>query len=302
MDYQLNTASLGAMFALPATVKLHLREASGTSLKVLLFILSSLPDKPPVEKITSCLELTSEQTQDAIRYWIEKEILAYPQKETPVIQVIKPTAQAITTKELKEEHLHNEQAKFLFQSAEQLYARPLNATERRTLLYILQSTLLPVDVVLMILDYSLRVGKASPQYIMKLCEDWNANGINSHQAAEEKIRYLLEKNSREQLVKSCFGIHGRNLSKKECDFVDKWMVEYAFEINMIRLAYEKTIDAIGKISFPYINTILASWFKENLSTPEQVSRLQEKNNGKNEASPSYNLDELAKRGLYIPET
>lgn len=40
---------------------------------------------------------------------------------------------------------------------------------------------------------------------------------------------------------------------------------------MIRLAYERTVEKIGKLSFPYIDSILSSWYKKGIKTPRQAS-------------------------------
>jgi DNA replication protein DnaD len=45
---------------------------------------------------------------------------------------------------------------------------------------------------------------------------------------------------------------------------------------MIEIAYDKMVDQIGKVSFPYINTILKSWFDNQIKTPEQTKDADEK--------------------------
>ena len=52
--------------------------------------------------------------------------------------------------------------------------------------------------------------------------------------------------------------------------IDTWFNEYRFGIDMIHLAYEKTIDSTGKLAFPYINTILKAWYNKDIHTPNQV--------------------------------
>ncbi|MEE1491695.1 MAG: DnaD domain protein, partial [Massilioclostridium sp.] len=73
-------------------------------------------------------------------------------------------------------------------------------------------------------------------------------------------------------------------------------------INMIRLAYERTIDSIGELSFPYINKILSEWHKHSIATPEQANSRDAKPAPKqSDEAPSYDLDKLSKRGMFIPE-
>lgn len=304
MDYQLNLSEWSGMFALPNCAMSYVREASGTAVKTLLVILHSPARKPTPEEIASTLSISVDEAKDGIRYWMEKGILSPVKKsEQPVVKLVKPGANTITSKELAEQLADNENVRCLFENTETLYGRPLNTTERKTLLYIYQATLLPVDVILMVIEFCLRIDKPSMNYIMKVCESWSEQEINTHEKVEEQIRVQLEKTESQRLVMNCFGIH-RKLSKKESTFIEKWIHGYQFQINMIRLAYERTVDAIGEISFPYINEILTRWHKNNIKTPEEAIAYDSKSKTSSstaESKPSYDLEELSKRGLFVPE-
>ena len=51
-------------------------------------------------------------------------------------------------------------------------------------------------------------------------------------------------------VRSAFGIGERSLIPKEEKFINTWFNDYGFDIAMIRLAYERTVEKIGKLSLP----------------------------------------------------
>ena len=74
----------------------------------------------------------------------------------------------------------------LFEQSEQLYSRPLKPTERRTLLYIYEYCELPIDVILMVVDFCIRYNK-SPRQILSICEDWSDNDITTHEQAERVL-------------------------------------------------------------------------------------------------------------------
>ena len=87
-------------------------------------------------------------------------------------------------------------------------------------------------------------------------------------------------------------------------YIEKWFCEYSYSIPIIQKAYEKTVDAIGKLSFPYLNKILTSWYNEGIKTPEEAAEKDiktPKTPPSVEKETSYNLNELSKRGLFIPE-
>lgn len=90
--------------------------------------------------------------------------------------------------------------------------------------------------------------------IEKTAIDWYEKEINTLEAAHEYIRISEENNTRYKKLASALGIYGRNLTKKEKEFADKWNNVYSIE--QIKEAYEKTVDATGKISFSYMNSVL----------------------------------------------
>lgn len=299
MNYQLNLEGWGSILAFPAIAAEEISLIPDNALKVLLLLLSR-PEMKSGEDIEKALNMKPEQVEEALTFWVKKGVLAKQTQKKASIK--KPTADSITSEELAEMRTNNEKASSLFSGVEQLYGRPLNSLERRVILYILQYTLLPPDVILMIVDYCLREGKASPQYIQKISEDWAKQEINTHQKAEEKINNLLEQNEHERLVKNCFGIHNRKLSTKESGYISKWMQEYKLSIPLIQLAYERCVDSTGELSFPYINKVLSSWHKKGFVSPKDVNENETvKKGAKSKSAPSYNLEELAQKGLFLPE-
>lgn len=304
MDYSINPSVLGKMTAIPGSICDYLFEASGDAIKVLLLIFGS-GELKSTNEIASSLNMSENQVNDCIRYWISKGVFLAPEAEKKAnINVKKPDSSSITTDEIISAKENDSDTSLLFSQAEELYRRPLKPAEARNLLYILEITALPVDVILMALDFSIRIGKSTARYILKVCEDWDDKNIITHEQAEVQIQKMMEKNDRERLVCGCFGIHNRALSVNEKKAIEKWFCEYGFSIKMVQYAYEKTIDNTGKLSFPYISKILSTWYKSKFTTPEEVDKGEspkKKNQKTSENEPSYDLDELSKRGLFIPE-
>lgn len=303
MNYQMNWKNYRGMTAIPTQAVAHLREASGDSLRVLLLLFSEA-EPLSVKDISNRLLISEGQAKDALRYWCEKGILVEDSEAKPAVTVVKPSAASITSEELSAACESDPQTLLLFENAETLYGRPLKPLERRTLLYILQSTMLPVDVILMMIDFCVRSDKLTPRYLMTLAEDWADKNIVSHEAAERQIQFLSEKTERERLITGCFGIYNRRLTKKESDYIEKWFSSYSFSLPIIQLAYEKNVDTTGSFSFPYINKILTNWHKAGIKTPEDVAEneaLHSKKTDSSQKETSYDLNELSKRGLFIPE-
>ena len=84
--------------------------------------------------------------------------------------------------------------------------------------------------------------------------------------------YVKEKNeeiSGEMEMRRLFGIYGRTLTKSERDYFKRWMHEYGYSSTIIGEAYDISVSATGKISLPYINSILAAWYEAGCKTLDE---------------------------------
>ena len=62
----------------------------------------------------------------------------------------------------------------------------------------------------------------------------------------------------------------RALTAKEQKLFDCWFGEWGFPYETVELAYEKAVDATGKLSTNYMNGILRRWHEEGFVTVEDV--------------------------------
>ena len=62
---------------------------------------------------------------------------------------------------------------------------------------------------------------------------------------------------KEKQIRTCFNIGDRMLSKKEKEYINKWFNIEKYDFTLIKLAYDKTIEDTGKMSFAYIDALLS---------------------------------------------
>lgn len=304
MKYNINYANLGGTLPLPLKIRDYLKECGGDYIKILIFILGS-DSTPTVSEIAECLTVNANTVNDGIKYWASKGFIdiSAPQKSSVAV---KPTPSQITTDELIYAKQNYKDADLLFKQAELLYNRPLKPSERRNLLFILDTTGLGVDVILMAIDYCIKINKYSSRYILKVCENWDDLDITTHEKAEKHIKFLLEKNEYERLVCNTFGIHNRKLSSNESKSIEKWRTEYGYSIDIVEEAFNKCVDNTGKLSFPYINKILSKWYRNGVDSLEKVDALdieykKSKNDSDTDDETSYDIEEFERRGYFVKE-
>ena len=105
----------------------------------------------------------------------------------------------------------------------------------------------------------------------------------------------------------------RRLTARENEYVAKWAAAEA-DIELIMNAYERTVDATGKVSFPYMNKIIAEWTANGVKTSAEADEYSAKTapavkntrrgSGQNDASseeePSFDLDLIMEHAKNTP--
>ena len=144
------------------------------------------------------------------------------------------------------------------------------------------------------MDFAATQNKKSIGFIEKIAASWHDNGITTHEKAEREIRQLTNFYSLSGQVVAKLGLN-RTLTPTERKFVNNW-AEKNISIDLIILAYERTIDSIGKVKFSYMNTILLDWYSKGCATPKDVKSLENKHKSSsksknpNNAEHSYDID------------
>ncbi len=118
-------------------------------------------------------------------------------------------------------------------------------------------------------------------YIEKVAANWSENNVKTFNDLDkywdkkEKL-YTLQKTISKKL-----GIT-RNLSEYEESYIEKWNLDFGYNLDIIEIALKKTTSKSNP-SFNYVDALLTSWHDRNLKTPNDVQNflLQSKEKEKN---------------------
>lgn len=158
--------------------------------------------------------------------------------------------------------------------------RVLTTEELKTLLSLRDYLKMPPEVVSMALTHCLQkleyYNKAhgmartmSMRMLEKECYDWANRGILTLEQAAKYISHDLELLEPENQVKKRMGLD-RPLVDSEREFIQSWL-NMGFDVETIKLAYDKTVLATGKMAWRYMNRILLNWHEKNIHTVQQVN-------------------------------
>ncbi len=250
-------------------------------IKIYIHILMLLANRESIDfgKIADELQLLESDVMQAVRYWenigaIEVLDGAAEEKAEPEYQ---GNSEADEPKEYELSEItrsaeNNKKLSEMLQLAEEVLGRTLSTAEMKSLYWFYDSLGFSPEVILMLLEYCVSIGKKSMSYIERVASGWHKRGINSIEAVEKFLREDEMKKNYMNNLKNLFGIRDRNLTGIEEDYLSKWHDKLDMSEEMIALAYEYCVLRINKISFPYMDKIIQEWDKKNIRTIDAAEK------------------------------
>ncbi len=311
MEYFVNAGSWGAVFAVPnAVVDNYIKLANEASLKVLLYILRNNGKKLASDEAACALNLNINQIEEAFIFWENANILKRDEKPLISSSVSEPvseekiaapvkkssipsgTGYSLKPSEIAQRVENSEDVRVMFNMAEASFGRPLNHTEQRSFIWMHDYLGLSADVLRTIAAYCISIEKGMIKYIETLASDWSEKGINTLELVQDEIKAQEEKNTFNGRIMKAFGMTRRPTAKQQ-ELIDSWKKK-GYSLELIEYAYEKTIEAIDKLNFPYINKVLENWYSQGLITKAKIDGGNNKRNARTEreSEHSYDLNEL----------
>ncbi len=158
--------------------------------------------------------------------------------------------------------------------------RVLTTEELKTLLSLRDYLKLPPEVISMALTYCLQrleyynksEGKnrtITMRMLEKECYRWANNGIRTLEQAGSYIAHGMELMAPENRVKKAMNID-RPLVETEKQYIHAWL-DMGFDVDAIRLAFEKTMVSTGRLAWRYMNKIMLNWHEKNIHTGREAA-------------------------------
>ncbi len=323
MEYQICYENWKNTFSVPCCVTDEfLCNCGAVELKVLLLLLRNQSPPMNAEEISKFLSLPAADVRDALNHWVFAGILRktsmtketspsvinqenknLPSSESKKIvespdvspSAPKPSPARMTTSEIHELTQRQPVIRSLLHETEAILGKTLTSTDISTIISLYDWAGIPANVILMAAAYCASIDKRNLRYIEKTALSWQEMGLDNDEAIEKYLDSQTIRRKREQEVQNAFGIHDRRLTAKEQKWIEQWYCEFHFSIDMLRLAYEKTVDNTGKVSFPYIHKILSTWHKKGFQKPEEAlseSAPPEKQKKEEKKEYSFDLEEF----------
>ncbi|MBP3705059.1 MAG: DnaD domain protein [Clostridia bacterium] len=325
MGYSLQLGAWSSVFAVPgALIDHYIKIADGDQLKVILWLLRHNGRSYSAEEIADGTGITPQSAEQAIRFWVQNELLA--QENDVLSSTLRPAAPtdapqaapapavqtnpvpAAPRRMLRPDGIYiserveaSPSIRRLVEEAEAMLGKTLSPALSGTLIQAHEDYGLPCEVILMLVAYANKIGRANTSYIESTVRNWADSNILSIEAAEEKIRELDETAVAWKRCESAFGMTSRRApSKNESQYAHRWIIEWKMPDELLNEAYNRCVDNTGKVNMKYINAVLERWYNAGIRTLKDAvdEKIAADARRETKRSPSYDLDAYEKYDIF----
>ena len=279
---------------IPASAWDRLESASKIDIK-LLFALSgavvgSDPDNTSAEDIAEKLGLTLKQIEQSIDFWQSAGVIsvigadAVPEIEKAPVENKEDKKERITivlrsdempkytTEEMSAILERRQETLYLLDECQQEFGKIFSTRELNIIVGMLDYLGVDIGYVVALLKYCNKIGKRSINYAEKLAFNFVEEGIENTDALKVRLGELEALHDNENVVRKLFGMKSRALTAKEKKCIGLWFGKFGYDKEIVRRAYEITVETINEPSVSYAHAILERWHGEGIKTLEDVDK------------------------------
>ena len=169
----------------------------------------------------------------------------------------------------------------MIDECQNIFGKIFNPTEINRLMALTDYFGLDCEYILILAYYCKKIGKASVPYLDKLARSFYNEGIDHVDTLGERLGEMEAAADLGGVYRSLSGAGKRAFTDKENRFLTQW-VKWNISPEVLKIAYEISVDNTGAPSMPYTNKVLSNWKEAGYTTAEQVRKAIEEYKQKKE--------------------
>lgn len=190
--------------------------------------------------------------------------------------------------------------RILLDACQNIFGKMFNPHEINILFGMVDYLKLDEEYILILLAHCKRLEIKSFRQVERYAISLIDKGITSPGELEACLQEMEAAHQLEGKIRQMFGLKSRALTAKEKNAIEKW-ASYGYGEEIIRMAFETTVNATGNASIPYANSILERWHSEGLKTAEEIERRREaerqEKEGKSTLGTSFQVNDFFEAAL-----
>ncbi len=270
--------------SVPAAALRIIGNATGNDVKILLCLMEN-PSAGP-EEICSKLGITdTEIFRNAVAFWRGAGIVSDSRgdsrysgssvrKKADDVIVAIPTYTAGEVSEIAE---NNKSIGHMLDECTEILGKVFGETENAKLISAVEYFGIDPEYVVLICAHCAKLGKRSVGFVINTVASLCKAGITTVPQLNDYLLGIEKSAKLETQVRQLVGMNmTRELTARERSFITTWGDVYGYGIEIIRMAYEITVDAIGEPVLAYMNAVLGRWFENGLITEQDIKEAVKK--------------------------
>lgn len=294
------------VIVLPEAVMGAISSAKKTDIIALLALVSE--KDADITAIAERYALSTDSIERAIAFWRGAGIISYIEENKPEPEKKEEKAPVKQTKggkrgdlgelpeysstEIAEMIEGNREVALMIDECERALGKIFRVGEIAKILALRDYLGFTLEYIAALCEHCAKIGKTSIRYIETTALALYDDGITDKASLDEHLRIAQAKHDLEVQIRSLFGMNmTRALTTKEKKFIDSWIGNFGYGYEVIKLAYEITIDKINEPSLNYANAILERWNADGLKTEDEVkARIEAEAEAKGEPAGGKSFD------------
>ena len=294
------------VIVLPEAVMGAISSAKKTDIIALLALVSE--KDADITAIAERYVLSADAIERAIAFWRGAGIISYIEENKPEPEKKEEKAPVKQTKggkrgdlgelpeysstEIAEMIEGNREVALMIDECERALGKIFRVGEIAKILALRDYLGFTLEYIAALCEHCAKIGKTSIRYIETTALALYDDGITDKASLDEHLRIAQAKHDLEVQIRSLFGMNmTRALTTKEKKFIDSWIGNFGYGYEVIKLAYEITIDKINEPSLNYANAILERWNADGLKTEDEVkARIEAEAEAKGEPAAGKSFD------------
>lgn len=285
MKYSVSPDALGSVFMVPSVVaEKYLKLATPVQLKVLLYVFGNLSGGVNSSAAAEFLKIDVSEAEDALVFWAEAGILKSEESKSSPEPHAAPAAGLPSREDVIRRGMEDKNVTMLMREAQNYFGGFLSQNVSCFLLSLYDDCGMSVPLILFLLSYASSKGKCNLSFIRATSNSWIKAGVESVTDAEKEIADAARRELSWSVVQRTFGIEKRKPSEKESTLSDKWVNEWQYSPELLKMAYDECVDKKSKFIFSYVAAVLEAWHKDGVKSPEDIKGTEKK---KNDSADKY---------------
>ena len=262
----------------------YLSQISGDALKVYLYMtfLAKYNKDIRLNDLSKKLELPLKTIQDSIKYLEEQTLITrkntgYILNNIQEIELHKLYNPKVTSspEELEKISQNKHRAKAIDSINNQFFQGIMSPSWYSDIDLWFKKYSFDEEVMIALFQYCFNRSALHRNYIQTVAEAWFKNDIKTYNDLDKYYQKQEKLNTLQKTISKKLGLT-RHLSQYEEGYIEKWNIDYGYNLDVIELALKKTTSKANP-NFDYLDKLLTDWHDRTNDVQNFLLQMKEKN-------------------------